>query len=550
MKKHFLYSAERRGFRVATVFFCALLPAFSFALQESTGPNGSNVQDVHALGFTGQGIAVGLISQDHARLTHEAFAGINSNNWYDATDQNNYVPSSHDTSVGGIICSRGGASYPNDKGAAPDVELYSFKVTRPRSVTDPNLVIDSSWIQNALDEALNNQCKVIVTGIQLSDTANGDSLWSLIYDYFAYEHNLVFATATGNYASNVTVFGDTYNSITTGGLLRDPNDIYYKVGSTSNSGPTSDARQKPDLVAPSENQWAPTASSDISWANASPSSGGQTSWSVPHTGGVAAVLLSYADTTPDTDDNQDELIKAVIVNSTFPNIQDKSGNATTLQTWDTDRGYGRIDAYRAHEILSSPKIIPSSSTTNAKGWAYDIVGTSQQDNYTVQGIKNERLLVTLTWNRRVVWSDSKSPFSQPGVIEPDELEAFFANLDLEIRDPDGVLISPAASSVDNLEKVDLLLSKTGNYQVRVINQSGTESANYALAFEVLPPLLADFNVDYVVNDLDLITLLSDWLQGGADADIAPAGGDGTVDLFDFSIFAQLWLDYDSRYYSP
>ena len=80
MKRRFLYTAERRGLRVSTVLFCALISTFSFALQESTGPGGSNVQDVHALGYTGQGISVGLISQDHARLTHEAFTGIDPNN--------------------------------------------------------------------------------------------------------------------------------------------------------------------------------------------------------------------------------------------------------------------------------------------------------------------------------------------------------------------------------------------------------------------------------------------------------------------------------------
>ncbi|MFZ9011360.1 MAG: hypothetical protein ACO20W_05645, partial [Anaerohalosphaeraceae bacterium] len=75
MKKHFLFSTERRGHCLAMVFFCALLPTLCFALQVSTGPNGSNVQAVHDLGYTGQGVSVGLISANHALDTHEAFAG-------------------------------------------------------------------------------------------------------------------------------------------------------------------------------------------------------------------------------------------------------------------------------------------------------------------------------------------------------------------------------------------------------------------------------------------------------------------------------------------
>jgi hypothetical protein len=550
MKRRFLYTAERRGVFIFMVFFCALLPALSFALQESTGPNGSNVQDVHALGFTGQGIAVGLISQDHARVSHEAFAG--HAHWYDATDQNNYVPSNHDTAVGGIICSRGGASYPDDKGAAPDAELYSVKVIRPEGEYNVSAI---PWIDDALGYLLNQQCKVVVTSIQLGGLAtDGSSDWSLIYDYYAYEHNLVFATAAGNGESVVTVFGDSYNSITTGGLIVNANDVYYQVGSTSNPGPTADGRLKPDIAAPSEGQWTPKAGSDTSWADATPGSGGQTSWSVPHTGGVAATLLSYADTSPEANDNQNEVIKAVIVNSTFPNIIDKSGTATTGLTWQADRGYGRIDANRAYDILSSPQIAPSSSTGNSKGWAFDSVASGQQDSYTIQGIKNERLAVTLTWNRRVVWTDEKTgwPRRYNDIIDEGELTPYLANLDLEIRDPDGILISPTASGIDNLEKFDLLLTKTGDYEIRVIYQIGSESADYALAFEVLPPLVADFNVDYVVDIDDLLEFVPYWLNMDCTGDCFPydLSSNGTIDLSDFSIFAQQWLDYDNRYYSP
>ena len=155
MKRHFLFPQEKQLLCRVMVFVCILLSACAFGLQESTGPNGSNVQTVHALGFSGQGITVGLISQDHARVSHEAFAG--HAHWYDATDQNNYVPSNHDTSVGGIICSLGEASYPDDKGAAPDAELYSVKVIRPEGEYNVSAI---PWIDDALGYLLDLQCKV------------------------------------------------------------------------------------------------------------------------------------------------------------------------------------------------------------------------------------------------------------------------------------------------------------------------------------------------------------------------------------------------------
>ncbi|MHC5000921.1 MAG: S8 family serine peptidase [Planctomycetota bacterium] len=538
MKKRFLYSAERRGFRVATVFFCALLPAFSFAVQESTSPNGSNVQAVHDLGYTGQGVSVGLISANHALDSHEAFAGQAF--LYDATDTNPYDPIDHDTSVGGSICSRGGVSYPDDKGTAPDAVLHSIKVSDNGSVS-------TVYITDALDYLLGQQCQVVVTGIQLpsgpSSTPDGMTIWSLIYDYYAYEHDLVFATAAGNGESAVTIFGDTYNSITTGGLIVDTNDVYYRVGSTSNPGPTADGRNKPDIVAPSEGQWTPKAASDISWADATPGSGGQTSWSVPHTGGVAAVLLSYADTSPEANDNQNEVIKAVIVNSAFPNIQDKSGNITTLQTWNSDRGYGRIDALRAFQTLSEGEVLPG-TVISQKGWAYQtMTKRNGVDEYQINGLKNERLILTVTWDRQVTRSILGN--------YAEESEPKF-NLDLTIKSPQGLIIFSETDTLNNLQKADILLPEDGFYDITLTNTTTKRNRSYAIAFEVLPPLVADFNVDYVVDIDDLLDFVPYWLNMDCTGDCFPydISSNGTIDLSDFSIFAQQWLDYDNRYYSP
>jgi hypothetical protein len=527
-----------------------------FALEVSTGPNGSNVQAVHALGYTGQGVGVGLICQDHARTTHEAFA-VHAH-WFDATDQDNYVPSNHDTSVGGIVCSRGGAAYPNDKGAAPDAELYSVKIFRQNDAG--NYLAAIPWFDSAFRYLLEQGCQVVVTAIQLGDTADGASDWSLIYDYYAYQHNLVFAAAAGNYYSNVTIFGDSYNSITTGGLLINADNNYYRIGTLSNSGLTVDGRRKPDICAPSQAQWTPRAGSDTSWAAATPDGSGETSWAAPQTGGVAAALLSYANASAETADGKNQVIKAVIVNSALANIQDKSGNGTidfsnANWPWHKDRGYGRIDAQRAYELLSSPRITPSTSTANPKGWAFDAAAAGQQDRYWVAGQKNARLVVTLPWNRRVKWTDSNSPRSLKGVIEAGELEAFLANLDLAIYDPAGTRLPGVSSTIDNLEKVDARLSLTGNYEIRVVNQSASESADYAMAFEVWPPLEEDFNGDYAVNELDLAELAAYWLSSDClnaaqpcfEYNLVP---DQRINTLDFDAFAAQWLTFDRRYYSP
>jgi hypothetical protein len=363
----------------------------------------------------------------------------------------------------------------------------------------------------------------------------------MIYDYYAYKYNLIFATASGNNDTRVTIFGDAYNGITTGGLILDTNNIYHQVGTLSNPGFTADNRQKPELTAPSQGQWAPN-NGDTSWSN------------VP---GIAATLLDYADGSGDADRTRSEVIKAVIINSAFPNIINKTGGTTTGAVWDTDRGYGRLDAFRAFETLSAPRLVPGTTNTNPKGWGFESLSAGQQDTYTIGANANERLLVTVTWHRRVVWTDTKTGFPRRfnNLIDDGELDAFLANLNLEVRDPDGILVSPAASTIDNLEKCDLLLTKSGEYDIKVVNQSGSESADYAIAFERLQPLTADFNIDYVVNDLDLINFMPYWLNVNCNNPTQPCfdynlSVTDSIDLSDFSIFAAQWLTYDNRYYGP
>ena len=579
MQRNFLLTAERQKVSIATVFFCALFSVPLFALQESMGPGGSNVLAVHGLGYKGQNVRIGFLSAYNVYKDHNAFLEKDINgNPEDGTTRVSIdniegvstVENDHDTQMAGIMISSGDLTEPDQLGAAPMAQLHNV---RAATLEDENG--DAYLYSPVLKELVENQnCKVIVTGFQLTGSPsifNGNSITSLMYDYYAQKNNVVFCNAAGNYNSEYYRFytppttpGDAYNGISTAGFINtSTQEVYDKVGRDTLTGPTYDNRLKPEIGAPSSNQRVPTTGGPSLWTTITHEIYGFTSWAVPHTGGVAAVLLSYAEDPSNTepDDNRNEVIKAVIVNSAFPNILDKSGNSTVelLESepdwpWNADRGYGRIDAMRAYEILSSPKITPSSTTANSKGWAYDAVSSGQQDNFTISGMKNERLVMTLTWNRRVEWNDQNSPMHPGhGIMEPGELTPTFADLDLEIDDPDDVPLIFNLSDNDNLEKVDLLLSKTGDYKIRVVYQSGSESANYGLAFERLKPLTADFDIDYVVNVNDLAEFVPYWLETDCtsepclDYDLDP---DNQIDLSDYSIFAERWLDYDPRYYSP
>lgn len=532
---------------------CTIAPK-AYGLAESVGPDGSNAQAVHDLGYLGQDVNVGLISAKNTRTTHEAFKdtnGISHAFYHDFTGEGLYEPDNHDTWVAGVVASRGGVSYPNDIGVAPGVDIHSAKITRKKSPSDPNRVIDFSWLADALDDLINDyNCQVIVTGIALEDEPNnGQSDWTMLYDYYAYEHNVVFANASGKNHTHPTVFGDGYNGITTGGLVvTDPN-VYLRVGSNSNIGPTDDGRRKPDLAAPSQNQTMPGGGSDNSW-NTWTTADGATSLSTPHTAGLAALLLGLANDTAEPNDGHNEVIKAAIVNSTFPNINDKNNNSTNPadpnNVWHPHRGYGRIDALRAYELLNTNQVTRDVNITQPKGWAFDTIAGQLEHTYTIYAQRHWRLVATLTWDRRIEWNDA-FPY---GKINSGELSPYLADLDLRVYEPnDANAIYTGLFSDDNLEKCDLLLTTTGDYLIKVINNSASESPDYGLAFELLPPIPGDFDpIDYIVDYVDLARLTQEWLLVGPDLEADLVSDDNTVDMKDFAAFANHWLEIEPAYY--
>ena len=553
MKRHFLFTQEKRIVSIAAVFLCAVLSSLSYALQESTGPGGSNAQAVHALGYEGLNVNIGFISQDNLRVSHEAFYEKDLNG-LPTGPQHAFVhdplgfginATSHDTRMAGIIVSNGGQNEPNQIGVAPKADLHNIRVVSGGSISTNN-------IQDALTELITvYNCKVIVTGIALTTEGDGqDAIWSKIYDYYAQTYDVIFANAAGNYSSSypaithVTVFGDGYNGITTAGFINTGSTaVYDKVGSLSLSGQTVDGRNKPDVGAPSPYQTVPSDVNDFSWAAVPGSTQGYTSYAVPHTAGVAALLLDYADDTAEPNDERSEVIKAVMVNSTFPNIIDKTGAPTTGLTWQADRGYGRLDALRAYETLSAPRIAPGDpATTELKGWGYESIKKNIVHTFEITGKKNQRLVMTVTWHRKL----------NASYVE--ESTRFFIDVEI-LALPGGSLVASQAAGPDNLIKIDTLLPDDGEYQIVIKNApQNTPLRNYAVSFELLDPLEADFNIDYVVNDLDFIDFVSYWLNTGC-VDPVPCYlydliDNDSIDLGDFSIFTQQWMDYDSRYYTP
>jgi hypothetical protein len=541
----------RRSFYRLIICTYVLCPVFfgarAYGLAESTGPNGSNAQAVHALGETGTGINVGFISQGNTRITHEAFAdpcGVSHAFNYDFGSDGIDI-TNHETWMGGVLASRGGTSYPDNIGVAPGVDLHSARV-----VNDTGS-ISLPWLEDAIDELVINQnCQVIMTGVALNPTPDGQSQWTMLYDYYAFEYDVVFANAAGNFiydpcniliTDKILVFGDAYNGITTSGLSVTDPDVYNYVGYKSSEGPTDDGRRKPEVAGPVQNQIIPNGSSDTSWITWT-SSGGQTSFSTPHTAGVAALLLGLADDTTEPDDDENEVIKAVIVNSTFPNINDRNNIPTDpadpCNVWHPQRGYGRLDALRAYNLLNSAKVTAGPVISQQKGWAYETMNNNGNRSYYIEGSRNHRLVLTVTWNRKI---------QKNGSIYTEESSPKF-NIDLTIKDPQNADIFSETDTLNNLEKVDLLLAEDGTYEIYLDNTTN-KSRGYALAFELLSPIPGDFEpIDYIVDENDLYIIAEQWLLEGPDleTDISP---NEKIDYGDFGMFSEYWLQIDPAYYN-
>lgn len=445
------------------------------ALNQALGKDGINAYAVHEKGITGAGVNIALLSNGNVRDGHAAFERENGSavKNYDFTGSG-LSRSSHDTHMAGIILSKGSPSHPDQIGVALGATLHSARFS--------NKSLYQHTITNALDDLIKkHNCRIIMTGIQLPKEiviADGNSDWTKLYDYYAETYDVIFAVATGNASPLVTVFGDTYNGITTAGMVKsDPNGIYDKIGTISNPGPTADGRKKPDVASPTQNLVAPTSSGDDLWETLDPTGRGLTSYAIPHTAGVAALLLEAAAKNPTENDDKTEVIKAVIINAADPaslNTDTSLFNpADSTTAWKPDSGYGKLDALKAYETLTAGPITQETPTMQTAGWAYDVIGKSETQEYHIQAAKEQRLVVTVTWHRKLKKIGSKY-FEEPVPF----------HLNLKILSPTGKMLAFETAGPNNLIKTDLLLKEDGVYKIVLKNPTLADGRDYGLAFEL------------------------------------------------------------------
>lgn len=447
-----------------------------FGMKPAMGPDGINAYAVHAKGITGDGVNIALLSSGNVRQRHAAFERPNGSAvlLYDFADGAGLSWTEHDTHIAGILISGGSPSHTDQIGVAPGAKIHSGRVSAKQ--------LQARYVLNALDTLiLQKNCRIIVTGIQLSSPtaiANGDSYWTQLYDYYAEKYDLIFANAAGNYSPQITIFGDGYNGITTAGLEKNSEDSYRKIGRGSNSGPTLDGRQKPDAAAPTGCLYVPSSKGDDLWQLVDPNSRGLTSYAIPFTAGVAALLLETAGKTAIEDDDRSEVIKAVMVNSTFTDLLDKNGNGNSSSdantAWNRDYGYGRLNALGAYETLTAGRITRDVPTQQHAGWAYETIPQNAEHTYCLSGHKNQRLVTTVTWHRKLI------KLSAAGFLDA---SSFYLNL--KIISPSGKVVIFEVPDKNNLIKIDHLLTEDGEYKIVLQNPTWTDGRDYGMAFELI-----------------------------------------------------------------
>jgi len=523
----------RAGFASVVIASLLWLAGPAGALVESQGPTGSNLLQLHELGLDGAGVAIGMLTADNIRDTHLALGTQFFHN-LDFTGGGQTI-SNHDTYMAGILASRGDPNFPGELGVAPAAEVFCGKLVDEQS-------IQFSWVAEALRSVVTDpdkNCRVVIFGLQLlTATADGDSQWTLLCDYYAYEHNVFLALAAGNISdgdSQVAVFGDAYNGLTVGGLIDTQPQVYDQVGSISRQGPTLDGRAKPELVAPGKDILTTSANDDGAWLTVGWN--GETSFAAPHVAGLAALLIGYADQTPASDDDQHLVLKAAMINSAVPEIRDKQGQATA-GVYHDQRGFGRIDGAGSYEILAAGEILPG-QIIEGGGWAYQTVSPSSTENYNLDVLAGQTVVATVCWDRPVTWKD-RPPRGQ---IDFGELSAAsLPDVDMDLEDPNQQPVVQSADHVNNVEKLRWVVQASGIHRLRIENHDGSRSVDYGLAIEITDreTILGDLNGDGIVDWSDFSLFAAQWLQTGAGL-AADFNGDQVVDWSDFTVFATQWL---------
>lgn len=388
--------------------------------------------------------------------------------------------SGHGTGIAGIMLGNDGKTY---TGFAPGAKLINARVDTTADVTS-DLLAGNGLIWSAKSGA---KVANISLGNKLGDGPLTEK-FTLMCDYVTerYGVNIVVAAGNENDTAVNQVPGGLYNGYSVGAL---GGSDYRKVTEFSNYTLDSDARTKPDLVAPGENITIAAANWEKS-DNYATSTG--TSFSAPMVGGVLAQMIGYGKAHKLPTDPL--LLKAIILTSASK-AQDADGTVWDprhggrdpdvgylfTQPLDDEQGAGALDAVAAYRLYAKANARSTPLDTWREGKMKE---NGSFDLKLGKLYAGQRLDSTLTWFRHVAYKDKNG--NGPDAKDTFYQTATLADFTLTLL-RDGVPIAASDSNVDNLEHLSWTLEKTGTYTLEVyrFTGSGLPTENFALAARVL-----------------------------------------------------------------
>ncbi len=320
----------------------------------------------------------------------------------------------------------------------------------------------------------------------------------------------------------------------------------------SSSGPTTDGRCKPDIVAPGNCLAASASDPDLYELT-----GNWSSFSTPLTAGTIGLLVQKAKQQPDLSlavslNGGNCVMKAILMNS-----------ATKLPYWHKGRlkadddhvvpldhlqGTGMLNALGAYRHLVAGRYEPGD--VSPTGW--DLNRLDKRETVgniyrmTVGQPTDKFITATLVWNRHY---DVVYPF------ERDTAKDSNLRLELWAIDPENPnndrLLDYSDSTVDNVEHIYCRVPAEYAAYELVVSRSDLDDGSeddamqaYALAWNVGEGadtdniLWHDLNADGIVNQLDLAMLLNNSITSMQSPDSYQLGdinNDGAIDIKDLEI---------------
>jgi hypothetical protein len=327
----------------------------------------------------------------------------------------------------------------------------------------------------------------------------------------------------------------------------------------SSCGPTADNRCKPDIVAPGN-----CLAADSTEPNRYEPTGDWSSFATPIVSGTIGLLVQKARQDPNlaaavSDKAANCIMKAIVLNS-----------ATKLPYWrkgrpdeqddheaplDYIQGAGMINAVRAYEHLVAGPHKPGSVPNT--GWDANLAQKDKNPK-SIYKINLEKpadklITATLAWNRH---------YSGDYPFEPQPQEDSDFRLELWAVDPErpanSHLLDYSDSETDNVEHIYCRADPNyDNYEI-VISFSDAAKANwdsemqrYALAWSVTEADTGDniyrydLNDDGIVNELDFITLTSNWVTSVTSPGYYFIGDIDTNGVFDVNDL-QILINHNNR----